>query len=185
MNNILLFASGSGSNVENIIRHFSENSTVSIAAVFTNRQDAGVIERCKRLEVPLFYFSEAAYKAPSFISLVQSFSPRLIVLAGFLKKIRPEFVQAFEGKIVNVHPALLPKYGGKGMYGTHVHKVIVDAKERETGITIHWVDEHYDQGAHIAQFKIPLDGSETAEQVAQKVHRLEYEYFPSTIASLL
>jgi phosphoribosylglycinamide formyltransferase-1 len=107
------------------------------------------------------------------------------VLAGFLKKIRPEFVKAFEGKIVNVHPALLPKYGGKGMYGTHVHKAVVDAKERETGITIHWVDEHYDHGDHIAQFKTTLDGRETAEEVADKVHQLEYEHFPSTIASLL
>ncbi len=177
MHKLVLFASGSGSNVENIANYFKENNEIKIAAVFTNKTDAGIIERCKRLDIP--------YLDPSFIDVIKSFSPSLIVLAGFLKKISPSFVKAFENKIVNVHPALLPKFGGKGMYGINVHKAVVSAGEIETGITIHWVDEIYDNGATISQFRVRLDGTETPEEVAQKVHELEYQYFPKTIESLL
>jgi phosphoribosylglycinamide formyltransferase-1 len=185
MHKLVLFASGSGSNVENIANYFEQNNEVKVAAVFTNKTDAGVIERCKRLGIPCYSFTNAAYLDPSFIDVVKSFSPRLIVLAGFLKKISPSFVKAFENKIVNVHPALLPKFGGKGMYGMNVHKAVVSAGEIETGITIHWVDEIYDNGATISQFRVRLDGTETPEEVAQKVHELEYQYFPKTIESLL
>ena len=185
MHKLVLFASGSGSNVENIANYFGENSEVKVAAVFTNKTDAGVIERCKRLGIPCYSFTNAAYLDASFIDVVKSFSPSLIVLAGFLKKISPSFVKAFENKIVNVHPALLPKFGGKGMYGMNVHKAVVSAGEIETGITIHRVDEIYDNGTVVAQFRVRLDGTETPEEVAQKVHELEYQYFPKTIESLL
>ena len=185
MHKLVLFASGSGSNVENIANYFEQNNEVKVAAVFTNKTDAGVIERCKRLGIPCYSFTNAAYLDRSFIDVVKSFSPRLIVLAGFLKKISPSFVKAFENKIVNVHPALLPKFGGKGMYGMNVHKAVVSAGEIETGITIHWVDEIYDNGVTISQFRVRLDGTETPEEVAQKVHELEYQYFPKTIESLL
>jgi phosphoribosylglycinamide formyltransferase-1 len=185
MHKLVLFASGSGSNVENIANYFEQNNEVKVAAVFTNKTDAGVIERCKRLGIPCYSFTNAAYLDSSFIDVVKSFSPRLIVLAGFLKKISPSFVKAFENKIVNVHPALLPKFGGKGMYGMNVHKAVVSAGEIETGITIHWVDEIYDNGVTISQFRVRLDGTETPEEVAQKVHELEYQYFPKTIESLL
>ena len=185
MHKLVLFASGSGSNVENIANYFEANSEVKVAGVFTNKTDAGVIERCKRLGIPCYSFTNAAYLDHSFIDVVKSFSPSLIVLAGFLKKISPSFVKAFENKIVNVHPALLPKFGGKGMYGMNIHKAVVSAGEIETGITIHWVDEIYDNGATISQFRVRLDGTETPEEVAQKVHDLEYQYFPKTIESLL
>ena len=185
MHKLVLFASGSGSNVENIANYFKENNEIKIAAVFTNKTDAGVIERCKRLDIPCYSFTNAAYFDPSFIDVIRSFSPSLIVLAGFLKKISPSFVKAFENKIVNVHPALLPKFGGKGMYGMNVHKAVVSAGEIETGITIHRVDEIYDNGTVVAQFRVRLDGTETPEEVAQKVHELEYQYFPKTIESLL
>ncbi len=185
MHKLVLFASGSGSNVENIANYFEQNNEVKVAAVFTNKTDAGVIERCKRLGIPCYSFTNAAYLDASFIDVVKSFSPSLIVLAGFLKKISPSFVKAFENKIVNVHPALLPKFGGKGMYGMNVHKAVVSAGEIETGITIHRVDEIYDNGTVVAQFRVRLDGTETPEEVAQKVHELEYQYFPKTIESLL
>ena len=185
MHKLVLFASGSGSNVENIANYFEANSEVKVAGVFTNKTDAGVIERCKRLGIPCYIFTNAAYLDASFIDMVKSFSPSLIVLAGFLKKISPSFVKAFENKIVNVHPALLPKFGGKGMYGMNVHKAVVSAGEIETGITIHRVDEIYDNGTVVAQFRVRLDGTETPEEVAQKVHELEYQYFPKTIESLL
>ena len=185
MHKLVLFASGSGSNVENIANYFEENNEIKIAAVFTNKTDAGVFERCKRLGIPCYSFTNAAYSDPSFVDVIKSFSPSLIVLAGFLRQISSSFIKAFENKIVNVHPALLPKFGGKGMYGMNVHKAVVSAGEIETGITIHWVDEIYDNGATISQFRVRLDGTETPEEVAQKVHELEYQYFPKTIESLL
>ncbi len=184
--NLILFASGSGSNVENIARHFETDPRVCIRGVFCNNPKAGVIERCQRLGLSLYCFNRAAFEDPAgLLRLLQCLQPDLIVLAGFLWKIPEPLVAAFPKKIINIHPALLPKFGGKGMYGMHVHQEVVNRGERESGITIHYVNEAYDEGAVIFQKKIALEPSDTPEAVAGKVHGLEYEHYPEVIESLL
>jgi len=185
MPKIVLFASGSGSNVENIIRYFQESSSVEVAFVFTNKQEAGVLERCKRLGVPAAYLNKAALDSTVFLEMLKNLNPNLIVLAGYLQKISADWVEAFAGRIINIHPALLPNYGGKGMYGMNVHQAVIQAKEKESGISIHYVNEHYDQGALIAQYTVSVDAQDTPEQLAQKVQALEHRYFPEEIEKLL
>ncbi len=184
--NLILFASGSGSNVENIARYFSGEPGVRISGVFCNNTGAGVIERCKRLGLPLYCFNREAFRRESgLLALLKALEPDLIILAGFLWKIPASFIEAFPEKIINIHPALLPKYGGKGMYGMRVHEAVVREKESETGITIHWVDEVYDRGGIIRQERVAIDPSEGPEQVAEKVHQLEYHHYPRVIEGLL
>ena len=185
MPKIVLFASGSGSNVENIIRYFQESSNVEVTFVFTNKQEAGVLERCKRLGVPAAYLNKAALDGHAFLEMLKNLNPNLIVLAGYLQKISADWVTAFSGRIINIHPALLPNYGGKGMYGMNVHQAVIQAKEKESGISIHYVNEHYDQGALIAQYTVSVDAKDTPEQLAQKVQALEHRYFPVEIEKLL
>lgn len=185
MPKIVLFASGSGSNVENIIRYFQESSSVEVAFVFTNKQEAGVLERCKRLGVPAAYLNKVALDSTVFLEMLKNLNPNLIVLAGYLQKIKADWVEAFAGRIINIHPALLPNYGGKGMYGMNVHQAVIQAKEKESGISIHYVNEHYDQGALIAQYTVSVDAKDTPEQLAQKVQALEHRYFPEEIEKLL
>lgn len=186
MKKIVLFASGSGSNVENIVTHFKGNPTVSVALVLTNRPNAFVLERCKRLGVPAMYFNrDAFFESNVVLNLLQSLNPHLIVLAGFLWKIPKNWVETFPKKIINIHPALLPKYGGKGMYGDHIHKAVKENGETETGITIHYVNEHYDKGSIITQEKVALEELDTPQHIAEKIHQLEYDHFPKTIEKLL
>ena len=186
MKKIVLFASGSGSNVENIVTYFKTRPHISVSLVLTNRSDAPVLERCKRLGVPAIFFNRKAFfNSDVIITTLQSLDPQLIVLAGFLWKIPKSWVEIFPNKIINVHPALLPKYGGKGMYGNHVHVAVKENGETETGITIHYVNEHYDEGSIIAQHKVAITTLDTPKQIAEKVHRLEYEHFPRTIEILL
>ena len=185
MPKIVLFASGSGSNVENIIRYFQESPSIEVAFVFTNKQEAGVLERCKRLGVPAAYLNKAALDSPAFLEMLKNLNPNIIVLAGYLQKISADWVEAFAGRIINIHPALLPNYGGKGMYGMNVHQAVIQAKEKESGISIHYVNEHYDQGALIAQYTVSIDAQDTPEQLAQKVQALEHRYFPVEIEKLL
>lgn len=186
MKEIVLLASGSGSNVENIINYFRDHSSVKVACVLTNKSDAPVLERCKRLEVPAMYFNRSAFLNSNVVlKLLQSLDPALIVLAGFLWKIPEDLVLAFPNQIINIHPALLPKYGGKGMYGSHVHQAVKDNNEKETGITIHYVNENYDEGGVIFQDKVALTPKDTAESIAQKVHVLEYKHFPGVIEQLI
>lgn len=186
MKRISLFASGSGSNVENIAQYFEQNEAVEIASVMTNNKNAGVIERCTRLGIPLIYLSPKALQTPKFLkNLMLSQQLDLIVLAGYLKKIPDDFIDAFRDKIVNIHPALLPKYGGKGMYGMNVHNAVKEAAETKSGISIHFVDEHYDNGDLIEQHSVQLVPSDSAEDIAHKIHQLEYEHFPKAIAKLL
>lgn len=183
---IILFASGSGSNVENIANYFKLRNDVTICCVLTNKSDAKVIERCNRLEINALFFNRQAFSKSDFISnMLQSLEPDLIVLAGFLWKIPEAITNAFPNQIINIHPALLPKYGGKGMYGMHVHNAVKEQQETETGITIHYVNAHYDEGAIIKQAKAPIDTNDTAEDIASKVHQLEYEYFPKVIDEIL
>ncbi len=183
---IILFASGSGTNAENIIRYFSEKSEVSVVAVLSNKHSALVLERAKNLGVSALSFNRPAFTATDCVlRILKGLEPDLIVLAGFLWKIPEEIIGAFPNKIINIHPALLPKYGGKGMYGQRVHQAIRDNKEKETGISIHYVNEKYDEGAIIFQASTEITEADTVDVIAQKVHKLEYLHFPQVIEKLL
>lgn len=183
---IILFASGSGSNVENIVNYFKFRKDVSISCVLSNKSDAKVFERCNRLNLNALYFNRQAFAKGDFmLNLLQTLNPDLIVLAGFLWKIPAHITNAFPKKIINIHPALLPKYGGKGMYGIHVHRAVKENREIETGITIHYVNANYDEGAIIHQVKTSIDTKDSPEDIAAKVHQLEYEHFPKVIDDLL
>lgn len=186
MNKIVILASGSGSNAENIINYFENSPKTKVVCVLTNKASAGVIDRCNRLKVPCLYFNKAAFtNSDTVLNILKSQNPDLIVLAGFLWKIPQNLIVNFPDKIINIHPALLPKYGGKGMYGNYVHEAVKANNEKETGITIHYVNENYDEGAIIHQAKTKLTALDTAETVASKVHALEYEHYPKTIEKLL
>jgi phosphoribosylglycinamide formyltransferase 1 len=179
---IALFSSGSGSNAENIIRYFSNKTGFEFPLILSNKSDAYVHERARNLGIPSFTFTKEAFNnGTEIISLLNDYKIDCIVLAGFLLKISTPILQAFPNKIINIHPALLPKYGGKGMYGHHVHQAVVDAKETLSGITIHYVNENYDEGNVIFQGVCPVLPDDTAEMVAEKVHALEYEHFPRVI----
>lgn len=185
MKKIVIFASGSGSNAENIILHFKNKPNVSICAILTNNAEAGVIKRAEKLKVPIEIFTKNELTNGEVLNCLNQIQPDLLVLAGFLLKMPESIVHAYPNKIINIHPALLPKYGGKGMYGMHVHKAIVDNKEKETGITIHYVNENYDEGAIILQHKVKVLISDTPEVVAEKIHALEQKYFAECIENLL
>ncbi len=186
MKRIVLFASGSGSNAENIVRYFQKNNRVTIVSVLTNKSDAKVLERCNNLNISALYFNKTAfYETSCVLDYLKACNPDLIILAGFLWKIPKKMIHSFPFKIVNIHPALLPKYGGKGMYGMNVHNAVKENKEEETGITIHFVNENYDEGAIIKQVKTKITPEDSPEDIAKKVHQLEYEYFPKVIDQLL
>ena len=183
---ILIFASGSGTNAEQIIRHFSPINDVKVAGVYTNNPFAFVIERAKELNVSTFVFSREQLNDPNaLLAELKDKNPNLIVLAGFLWKIPPHIVDAFPDKIINIHPSLLPKFGGKGMFGRHVHQAVIDAKELESGISIHYVNSQYDEGAIIFQAKTTVDFQETPESLAQKIHKLEHQHLSEQIEKLL
>lgn len=185
MKNIVIFASGSGSNAEAIINHFKSSNLARIVAVFTNKADAGIIVRAKNHNIPFEVFTKAEFSGAGFVDLVQSYQPELIVLAGFLLKIPENFVKAFPNKIINIHPALLPKYGGKGMYGTHVHQAVFENRESASGMTIHYVNEHYDQGSIIFQESTDITTCTSAEEIAKKVLTLEHKNYPKVIEKLI
>lgn len=185
MKKIILFASGSGTNAETIVRYFAARKTAKVEAVFTNNPSAMVIARAQSHQVPVVVFTRAEFESGKVLEIMNQYSPDLIVLAGFLLKMPAAIVQAFPDKILNIHPALLPKYGGKGMYGLHVHQAVLDHNETETGISIHVVNEHYDEGALLFQQSVSIVGCQSAEEVAQKVHELEHTYFSSVIESYL
>ncbi|UZO81784.1 phosphoribosylglycinamide formyltransferase [Aquimarina sp. ERC-38] len=183
---IVIFASGNGTNAENIIRYFQDHPGVEVTYVFSNKKNAGVLKKAHNLEVKaLFFDREAFYKSNEVLHLLIDVQPQLIVLAGFLWKFPENIIKHFEGKIINIHPALLPKYGGKGMYGDYVHRAVVENQEEETGITIHYVNENYDEGAIIFQAKTNIKPGTTPEEVAHSVHELEYKHFPEVIEKLL
>lgn len=178
---IAIFASGSGSNAQNIIETFKNHAQLEVVAVFTNNPDAGVIKRAHSLETPCVVFSNHNMQDNVVIDTLQTLNIDWIILAGFLRLIPKKMIELYPNKIINVHPALLPKYGGKGMWGHHVHEAVVANKETETGISIHFVNEHYDEGNIIFQVKCKVQASDTAEDVAQKIHLLEYMNFPKII----
>lgn len=180
MKNIAIFASGSGSNAENIILYFKNHPMVRIDSVWSNKRDAFVLQRAKNLGVESRYFTREEFTNPGMmLKELQDRKIELIVLAGFLWLVPPVFVDTFT--IINIHPALLPAYGGKGMYGARVHEAIVNNRETESGITIHLVNNEYDKGEHLVQVKCPVLSDDTAETLASRIHELEYSYFPGAI----
>ncbi|MGA9637145.1 phosphoribosylglycinamide formyltransferase [Flavobacterium sp.] len=185
MKKIVIFASGSGSNAENIIKYFASDDKVAVVGVFTNNVNAGVIDRVKKYGIEAEIFSKTQLFESEFLQKINNFQPDLIVLAGFLLKFPEAIIANYPDKVINIHPALLPKYGGKGMYGMHVHNAIVQNKEQETGITIHYVNENYDEGGVIFQKSFELSGTETPDEVANKIHELEHQHFPEVIEKLL
>lgn len=185
MKNIVIFASGSGTNAENIIKYFSNSPFAKVVGVFTNNPKAKVIDRAEQLQVPCHVFSKEDLNKGNILQKIQNYAPDLIVLAGFLLKVPPYLIEAYSNQIINIHPALLPKFGGKGMYGMHIHQAVVQNGEKETGITIHYVNEHYDEGAIIFQTAVALTSDDTAESVAAKIHELEQQFFPVVIADVL
>jgi len=185
MNNIAIFASGSGSNAENIINHFNYGNLAKVVLVLSENKNAFVFERARKLSVPTLFFTIDELKTGKVLSILKQYNIDIVVLAGFLKLFPESIIDEYPQKIVNIHPALLPKYGGKGMYGSRVHEAVINAGEKESGITIHYVNRNYDDGNIIFQAKCPVMKDDTPDTLAQRVHRLEYEHFPKVIEKLL
>ena len=187
MINAAIFASGEGTNAENLFRHFANDPRIKIKLVVTNKDNAGVIARAEKYKKNVQIVSKTALEnySDQLIEFLKVEKIELIVLAGFLLKIPDAFIKAFPNRIVNLHPALLPKFGGKGMYGINVHKAVIEKGETESGITIHYVDEEYDRGDIIIQAKCKIDKDETPESLGQKVQQLEFEYLPKAVEQFL
>lgn len=182
---VAIFASGSGSNAENIIRYFSETKNVIFPFILSNKADAFVKNRAEKLNIPFIFFTKEQWINGEILNLLKKEGVDWIVLAGFLLKVPTEIIEAYPHKIINIHPSLLPKYGGKGMYGMKVHEAVAEANEKESGITIHYVNENLDEGEIISQAKCEVLSTDSPEEIAAKVHKLEYEFFPKVIADLL
>lgn len=184
--NIAIFVSGSGTNCENIIRHFQENGHANVALVISNRRDAYALVRAERLGVPTMVISKAQLIDETIVlPLLNEYHIDFIVLAGFLLMIPEYLIQAYPRKMVNLHPALLPKFGGRGMWGHHVHEAVKEAGETVTGMTVHYVSEVCDGGEIIAQYSTPLSPDDTPDDIAEKEHVLEMRYFPEVIDQLI
>ena len=185
MKRIAIFASGSGSNAENIVNYFSSNEQVSVPLIVSNKAEAMVHQRAKRLGVESVAFSKSDFETTDkVLELLKNKEIDFIVLAGFLLKVPHNLLEAFPNKIVNIHPALLPKFGGKGMYGDNVHKAVIEAGEIKSGITIHYINENYDEGDIIFQAECSVEDGDTYQDVAGKVHELEYRHFPRVLGSI-
>lgn len=183
---LAVFASGNGSNAEKIFEYFKEKEKVEVALLLTNNPKAPVIDRAKRHNVPVEVFNRTRfYDTNEITEMLLHYKIDLVVLAGFMWLIPPSLIKAFPDKILNIHPALLPKYGGKGMYGDFVHKAVVAAKEKESGITIHLVNENYDEGQIVFQEKCTVEPHETPETLAGKIHLLEHRFYPQVIENIL
>ena len=181
---IVIFISGKGSNAKNIINYFSDKSDFLVSHVFSNNKHSDIVNYLDIKQVKFSLFDEQDINGKVFDEL-KKINPKLIILAGFLKKIPPLYISYFKNKIINIHPSLLPSYGGKGMYGSKIHKKVIENGEAETGITIHHVSEEYDSGKIIFQKKIIVDKYDTPEKLEEKIHKLEHEFFPQVIESLL
>lgn len=183
---VAIFVSGSGTNCENIIRYFAQSTTIQISLVLSNKSDAYALTRAKRLGVPTIIVPKKDFNDVSILlPILQSNAIDFIVLAGFLLMIPNFLIAAFPKRMINIHPALLPKFGGKGMYGHHVHEAVKAAGETETGFTVHWVSDVCDGGEIIAQYRTPLDSTDSVEDIAEKEHQLEMKYFPSVIEKVI
>jgi len=185
---IAIFASGNGTNAENIISYLKtiSNLEISVSLIVTDKENAGIHDVAFKNNIPIFVIPKSDINVGAeILRHLKKHQIEFIVLAGYLKKIPTIILQAYEQNVINIHPALLPKYGGKGMYGKHVHEAIISNKETESGITIHYVDEIYDNGEIILQEKCSISENETAESLAKKIHQLEYKHYPEVIANLL
>lgn len=181
MIHLVIFASGSGTNAEKIMEAFEFDHEITVSAVFTNKSDAGVIKRAEDFGVPVEVFDKAMFVDPTFGRKLDMHQADYLILAGFLWKVPGHLVTAYPDKILNIHPALLPKYGGKGMFGHHVHQAVLENGERESGITIHKVNENYDEGQIIFQAKCDVAVDDTSSTLAQRIHALEHKHFPEVI----
>ena len=183
---IVLFASGLGTNAENIIKHFKNSDLAEVIAVLSNKRNAKALKRAHDLNVKALCFDrEAFYETNDILHILEDINPDVIVLAGFLWLFPSKILKKFPNRVINLHPALLPKYGGKGMFGEQVHKSVIENKEKNTGITIHYVNENYDDGQIIFQTSIPVIPNETPSGLAEKIHELEYRHFPKVIVNIL
>lgn len=185
MKKIAIFASGEGTNAERIIRYFAERKTAEVALVITNKMQAGVLKRASRLGIPAVVITAAEFAEGEALRVLRSHDIDFIVLAGFLLKVPEDILHDHPHRIVNIHPALLPKFGGKGMYGEHVHRAVINAGEVESGITIHYINEQYDEGSIIFQASCPVLPEDTADTLAQRVHELEYAHYPEVIERIV
>lgn len=186
MKRIVIFASGSGSNAQRITEYFREHKTAQVVSVYCNNPKAYVAQRCQQLQLPFHLFSRHDfYETDAVQQQVERENPDLIVLAGFLWLLPASFIQKYRNRIINVHPALLPAYGGKGMYGAHVHRAVVANREPVSGITIHLVNEEYDKGEILFQGKVEVTEKDTADTLAEKIHELEHRHFPIEIENYL
>jgi len=185
MKRIIIFASGSGTNAENIIKFFKKTKTAEITKVLCNNEHAAVFEKCNKLNINCILFKKEDFYTSEFILTILKKEADFIVLAGFLWKVPQNIIDSFPNKIVNIHPALLPKYGGKGMYGMHIHRAVKKEKEKETGITIHRVNKNYDEGAILFQAKTKIALDDTPEIIAKKIHILEQNHFPKVIEDVI
>ncbi|MBR4440540.1 MAG: phosphoribosylglycinamide formyltransferase [Bacteroidales bacterium] len=180
--NLTIFASGNGSNAENIFNYFKNSNLVRVGLVITDNPKAFVIQRCRKFSVPCLVLSQRLLTDSDFmLGVLRDFRTNFIVLSGYIKLVPDYIVAAFDHRIVNIHPSLLPKHGGKGMYGMRVHQSVIDSGDKESGITVHYVDNFYDNGSVIFQAKVAVEPGDTPESLAEKVHALEYQYYPKVI----
>ncbi len=185
MPSLIVFASGRGSNAQAIIDYFRARGGTEVALIVTNKADAGVLDIATREGIPSLVVKRSGLEEPQFLDTLRSYQPSLIVLAGFLLKIPAPLIDAFRGRIINIHPALLPAHGGKGMWGHHVHEAVLAAGDAQSGISIHLVDEEYDHGATLLQARCPVLSGDTPDSLAARIHRLEHFYYPRAIDFLL
>jgi phosphoribosylglycinamide formyltransferase 1 len=185
MKKIIIFASGQGSNAHNIVLHFNKKGFANVDAILTNNSSAKVLEMAKKNEIATTVFNKSQLNDGFILKIIQDINPDLIVLAGFLLQFPTNIIKDFSNKIINIHPALLPNYGGKGMYGMNIHKAILENNEPETGITIHYVNENYDEGKIIFQKSVSIVDCKTVDEIAEKIHALEFEHLPKVIFELL
>lgn len=185
MQSLIIFASGRGSNAQAIIDYFRNDDNIKVSLIVSNNPAAGVLDIAAKENIAALVVDKEAFRSDNFVTKLQEHRPTLIILAGFLWKVPDAVISAFPNMIINIHPALLPKYGGKGMYGHHVHNAVIGAADAESGISIHYVNEVYDSGAVIVQARTPIVPGDTADSLAEKIHRLEHYFFPRTIEFIL
>ncbi len=183
--NIVIFASGAGTNAQQIINYFKKDKRTKVVLVVCNNPKAGVLQIAANEQIPVLLIQKEHFKETGYLSEIEKYNPKVIVLAGFLWMIPKMLINHFPDKIINIHPALLPAHGGKGMYGSAVHKAVIESKEEESGITIHYVDDKYDHGTTIFQARCALQDDETPESLAKKIHKLEHTYYPLIIDKIL
>ena len=182
---IIIFASGDGTNVEQIIKYFKNNNEVNIQLILTNNSNAGVLKRAKKHRIPAIFYNNEAFENKIVFEILNSLNPNLIVLAGFIRKIPNTIISRFPNKIINIHPALLPSHGGKGMFGIEVHKSVIRSNDSKTGVTIHYVNSNYDEGKIIFQKSLKVDPDDSPESLFRRVQKLEHKYYSLIIEKLL